>query len=242
MHVSIRVAQTLRVCLHFGPVQPSATTLPRAPQCAPRREDWLIRTILSRPVEGIKTNSTRWSVRVIIVVEGPNTSHTRRRMIRTILRRNKYSDQYLALCSVLFTTAIITHSPIPPYGPCPFYSYSTFGFGGGRSLVPSITAIFRNSSNNADIAAVLRHVPTNVFMNVCCRGVDVTLPLVYTFWFIVFSLATARQSLPSQLFRILKQYCDMCLQPRVCPVASCDSPNTAARTASACCLLQHLLL
>ena len=34
--------------------------------------------------------------------------------------------------------------------------------------------------------------------------------------------------------------CDMCLRSGGCPVASCDSPYTGARAASACCLLPQL--
>ena len=59
-----------------------------------------------------------------------------------------------------------------------------------------------------------------------------------------FSLATARQSLPSQLLPLqllLLLLCELCLRSHACPVASYDSSTyTAARAPPACCFLQQL--
>ena len=64
------------------------------------------------------------------------------------------------------------------------------------------------------------------------------------FWFILL-LARNRPSklafaASSSITATTSNCCDLCLRSRVCPVASYDTSDTAARAASACCLLQQL--
>ena len=101
-----------------------------------------------------------------VLIEGSKTSHPRQQITPTLGR-----NVTTAWSSNLHPYGCYTLRPSFLMAPAPFFRHSTFDVGGGAlvaTLYSSNTLL--QQQQRQQLPAVLVQVPTNLWMNGCCRG------------------------------------------------------------------------